>query len=268
MRYILIVLWLLLGLAYYLLSNFCEKDDLISSSINQENISTPIIPKETPCPIINAFAFERGSANLIQTGKWNAFRDSLLVLLTNDKKIQIVGLEFEGESVAQDLGMQRANALSKAMGLPEEKLQVYASKISKPTYKIDCQIPGARIKLVTVTEKIKEIQDRTLIYFPYNSTNKLNDKEVETYLDAVAKKVINSNERIRLTGHTDDKGEPEYNLSLGQSRAEVIRNYLLSRNVPLDNILVFSEGEINPIADNNTEQGRAQNRRTELEIIK
>ncbi|MCL4132820.1 UNVERIFIED_CONTAM: hypothetical protein GTU68_002768 [Idotea baltica] len=132
----------------------------------------------------------------------------------------------------------------------------------------ECEIPGAKIKLVTVTQKIKEIQDRTLIYFPYNSTNKLNDAEVEKYLDALAIKIIKSNNRVRLTGHTDNKGTPEYNLELGQNRAEVIKSYLLSKGVQHENLVTLSKGEVQPISENETEQGRAQNRRTELEIIK
>jgi len=90
---------------------------------------------------------------------------------------------------------------------------------------------------------------------------------VEDYLDALALKVIKSKQQIQLTGHTDDKGEPDYNIKLGQARAQVIKNYLVSQKVPTESILTLSKGETQPIADNEKEEGRAQNRRTELQII-
>ncbi len=272
MRYLLILLWLLLGPGYYFLAKQCGQ--ISEPSFVDEQVHLPVAStntktiKETPCPKVEAFAFNRGSADLIKLAGWDSYKDSLLALLNEEKKIQIVGLVVEGESNVNDFGMLRAKAISSAMGVPEESLQLYSSNIAKVNFKYDCKMPGARIKLVTVTEKIKEVQDRTLIYFPYNSTNKLNDDEVETYLDALAIQVIKTGEQIRLTGHTDNKGEPKYNLELGQSRAEVIKDYLIFKKVPDENIFALSEGETKPISENTTEEGRAENRRTELEIIK
>ncbi|MCL4115904.1 UNVERIFIED_CONTAM: hypothetical protein GTU68_053527 [Idotea baltica] len=114
----------------------------------------------------------------------------------------------------------------------------------------------------------KVIEDKTLIYFPYNSTDKLSDREIESYLDDVAARVISSGERVQLTGHTDSKGDAEYNMGLGRSRAVVIRDYLVSKGVTRNKVVVRSEGETSPVATNATSEGRAQNRRTELQIIK
>lgn len=269
MRYLIIILWLLLGLGYFFLASNCTSiDEVASSSITTLNkVEEPI---QVPCPIIVAFAFERSSAELIINDHWLSYKDSLLRLLTSDKKIQIVGLEVEGEATTKyiDLGIARAQAIADKLALNEDNLQIYSSNIGRVNYRDDCKIPGAQIKLVTVSEKIKEIKDRTLIYFPYNSTNKLNDREVEAYLDVLALDINKTNKRIRLTGHTDNMGKPDYNMELGRSRAEVIKSYLISKGVPSENILSLSRGETLPISDNTKESGRAQNRRTELEIIK
>jgi len=274
MRYIIILLWLLLGPGYYMLSKNCDESAQAEETAQAE-VKDALAPmaeqnekKEAPCPRINAFAFESSKSELIKTNRWNAYKDSLVSLLTDESKIQIVGLSYEGENNQNVLAMARAKSIAEAISVSEERLQIYSSNLSKPDHNITCKIPGARLKLVRVTEKIKEIKDRTLIYFPYNSTKKLNDEEVENYLDALALKVVKTNERIRLTGHTDDKGEAEYNLQLGQNRSDVIKQYLISKNVPIENIISLSQGESKPIADNKTEEGRAQNRRTELEIIK
>lgn len=271
MRYILILLWLVLGLGYFLLANsYCKLDNELSALSTEIKANVPMAPVKIPCPEIGPFSFKTNSIDLITGSNWSSFKDSLISIMTTDNKIQIVGLQEEGERIhgIDDVGMTRANMVSKLFGLEDEKLQIYSSKLAKLNYKEDCLLPAARIKLVTVTEKIKEIQDRTLIYFPYNSTNKLNDAEVENYLDALAMKIIKTGEKVKLTGHTDDKGDPKYNLELGQSRAEVIKSYLMLKGVLSKNILTLSKGETLPIADNGTENGRAQNRRTELEIIK
>jgi outer membrane protein OmpA-like peptidoglycan-associated protein len=118
------------------------------------------------------------------------------------------------------------------------------------------------------TENIKETADHTNIYFPFNSTNKINAKDVEAYLDDAAARVIKTGESIKLVGHTDNVGNDEANVKLGQRRADIVKSYLLSKNVRNDKITSSSKGESEPIAKNENEEGRAKNRRTELHIIK
>jgi outer membrane protein OmpA-like peptidoglycan-associated protein len=69
-----------------------------------------------------------------------------------------------------------------------------------------------------------------------------------------------------VTGHTDYIGSDDYNYRLGQSRAESTRDYLISKGIPGQMITISSKGESTPIASNETNSGRAQNRRTEIEI--
>ena len=87
-------------------------------------------------------------------------------------------------------------------------------------------------------------------------------------MNDVATRVIASKEQIVLTGHTDNVGSDESNLALGQSRADIVKNYLIQKGVAADKISSTSKGESSPIADNTTEDGRTKNRRTELQIIK
>jgi len=73
---------------------------------------------------------------------------------------------------------------------------------------------------------------------------------------------------IELGGHTDIIGSREYNLKLSEERAKAVANYLLSIGVPPTRLTFQGYGPDKPIADNNTEAGRAQNRRTEIVITK
>ena len=120
----------------------------------------------------------------------------------------------------------------------------------------------------TVNKSIKETADGTQIFFPYNSTNKLNDGVIEKYLNDVATRLKSSGERVRLTGHTDALGSDASNMVLGQWRADVVQDYLMKKGVSASKIIAQSKGESNPIATNKTDDGRAKNRRTELQIIK
>ncbi len=68
---------------------------------------------------------------------------------------------------------------------------------------------------------------------------------------------------IEVIGHTDDTGSVEYNEQLSSMRAENVRSYLEARVQGFD-VTSSAQGELSPIADNATEQGRAQNRRVEV----
>jgi OOP family OmpA-OmpF porin len=73
-------------------------------------------------------------------------------------------------------------------------------------------------------------------------------------------------DKIKVTGHTDSTGSPDYNKKLSLRRAEAVRDYLVSLGVDPSKMEVSGEGEANPIADNSTKEGRAKNRRVEVDV--
>jgi outer membrane protein OmpA-like peptidoglycan-associated protein len=70
--------------------------------------------------------------------------------------------------------------------------------------------------------------------------------------------------RISIVGHTDSTGSDAVNNPLSFERAQSVRDYLVSRGVPSANVQTEGRGEREPVADNNTESGRARNRRVEI----
>jgi outer membrane protein OmpA-like peptidoglycan-associated protein len=71
---------------------------------------------------------------------------------------------------------------------------------------------------------------------------------------------------VIVAGHTDSKGTDAYNMRLSRSRADAVRDYLIQRGVASKRIRIEAFGESKPLASNDTEDGRAQNRRVELSV--
>ena len=84
-------------------------------------------------------------------------------------------------------------------------------------------------------------------------------------LDGVAATLTaNPDIRVQVAGHTDSQGEDVYNKDLSQRRAASVVNYLVGKGVASDNLQPAGFGEEQPVADNGSAEGRAENRRVEL----
>ncbi len=71
---------------------------------------------------------------------------------------------------------------------------------------------------------------------------------------------------VVIEGHTDSTGSDAYNQALSQRRADSVRSYLVRKGVPSDRLTARGLGESSPVASNDTADGRAMNRRVELEV--
>ncbi len=72
--------------------------------------------------------------------------------------------------------------------------------------------------------------------------------------------------KVRLAGHTDNVGQPEANKTLSQARAEAVKRQLVEYGCAAESIKAFGYGDLKPVASNETEEGRAQNRRVEITL--
>ena len=71
---------------------------------------------------------------------------------------------------------------------------------------------------------------------------------------------------VRLEGHTDNVGSPQYNVKLSQERADAVRNYFVQQGIQAGSVTAVGLGEADPVAGNETAAGRQQNRRVELVV--
>jgi outer membrane protein OmpA-like peptidoglycan-associated protein len=73
--------------------------------------------------------------------------------------------------------------------------------------------------------------------------------------------------RVEIAGHTDNVGNDADNTKLSQQRAETIRNYLIKKGISPTRVVAKGYGAAEPVADNDTDEGRQLNRRTEVRIL-
>jgi OOP family OmpA-OmpF porin len=92
--------------------------------------------------------------------------------------------------------------------------------------------------------------------------------EGQATLDKIAKDLSKIKlEVIIAVGNTDSVGTDAYNMALGQRRAQSVKAYLVSKGVDGSRIYTESKGKSNPVASNATAEGRAKNRRTDIEVV-
>ena len=104
------------------------------------------------------------------------------------------------------------------------------------------------------------------VHFDFDRFN-LRPDALKILDDAVQKLQANPGLNVTIEGHCDSIGTVEYNLALGERRANSVRDYLASRGITANRLRTVSYGEERPIADNNTAEGRAMNRRAHLAVI-
>jgi general secretion pathway protein A len=114
-------------------------------------------------------------------------------------------------------------------------------------------------------EEAPVLERKIVIYFKRNS-NELPDESYQT-LNRIAGFMMHSTfARISIKGYTDSTGDYSYNVSVSRFRANTIKTYLVGKGVDPANIKADGLGPENPIATNNTAEGRRKNRRVEIEL--
>ena len=137
-----------------------------------------------------------------------------------------------------------------------ENFQIDRSYTEIAPYLKDIRLRRADIGTVVVLKNI---------FFDFDRSELKPESYVE--LDRLADYLNHNNVRIEIGGHTDDQGSDEYNDRLSENRAKAVYDYLISRGIPASRLSYAGYGKRKPIADNSTEAGRAENRRTEFRII-
>ncbi len=136
---------------------------------------------------------------------------------------------------------------------------------------MDRQEAKLRERLQGTGVSVTRVGDNIILNMPGNVTFDTNQSDIRSsfydVLNSVAI-VLNEFEKsyVDVQGHTDSTGSDQYNLALSERRANSVAQYLSSQQVLSQRLIVQGFGEAQPIADNNTREGREANRRVEIQI--
>lgn len=140
---------------------------------------------------------------------------------------------------------------------------VIGSKMDKQAKEIKDTLPGAEVE--RVGEGIKVTMSENMVNFGFDSSELTS--AAKTNLDKLAEVLKNNPDtNINIYGHTDSRGTDAYNQSLSERRAASVKKYLASKGVGSARMITMGVGEKEPIATNETDAGRAENRRVEFAI--
>ncbi|WP_178862202.1 OmpA family protein [Thiomicrorhabdus cannonii] len=129
-------------------------------------------------------------------------------------------------------------------------------------------VPAPAPEPAPVVEQVKEDAPAAFRGFFDNNKTVLKDaakEKLDIYADYMAR---HPNTNIKVTGHTDSAGSEAYNQQLSEKRANAVKAYLESKGIDGARIETAGMGETSPVATNKTKEGRAENRRVEIEVIK
>jgi outer membrane protein OmpA-like peptidoglycan-associated protein len=139
-------------------------------------------------------------------------------------------------------------------------------------YYMDVQEAKLRQKLEGTGVSVTRVGDNITLNLPSSITFATNSADLNAQfynaLDGVSMVLKEYNKTvIEVAGHTDSTGSDQYNQQLSQRRASAVASYLGSHGVNGQRLMTVGAGETHPVASNDSEAGRAQNRRVEMTIV-
>lgn len=128
------------------------------------------------------------------------------------------------------------------------------------------QTAATTVSVTPLSSKTMVFEEAAMFEFDKADLKPEGKEQIKAYREE-AREELSRADKIKITGHTDNVGSPDYNMKLSLRRAEAVRDYLVSIGVDPGKLEVKGEGMTKPVADNSTQEGRAKNRRVEVEVI-
>lgn len=139
------------------------------------------------------------------------------------------------------------------------------NKMDKQKKELEQQIPDAQIETTNDGQVIKVTFDSGILFATNSSTLNQTSKNALTNFSTSLKN--NPDTDVEIYGYTDSTGNDQINIPLSKQRALSVKEYLTHQGVSLSRMVSEGFGASNPVADNATAGGRAQNRRVEVFIL-
>ena len=143
-----------------------------------------------------------------------------------------------------------------------------ASKTNQPAIKVEKKVetlkPVVKDELV---EEVKTAYEMKSVHFDFDQYA-LATKDRGILSQHARYLNENKNVKILIEGHCDERGTTEYNLALGEKRAQTVKNYLMNAGVSADRLKTISFGKEKPVDDRSNEDAWAKNRRAEFKTVR
>ena len=159
----------------------------------------------------------------------------------------------------EELAQARADSIAAAEAAAERQRQAEAER-----QRLEAE-RRAREEAARETAAARAILEE-MIHFDYDRSAIRPDAE-QRLMRKLSVLRANPNARIRIAGHADERGSIEYNMALGQRRAQAAKDFLVGFGIAANRIEIVSFGEDRPLVRASNEQAWAQNRRDEFTII-
>lgn len=178
-----------------------------------------------------------------------------------------------GETNGAELATKRAQALLAMMApeMPASRVKILTKAVEDKLAAGGPPLPSAgfawsTMKLAKESGAIIESDKDVIFLFPFNSTERDRNPEVDAYLQKLCEKHKDTKATFNLVGHTDIVGSEAQNNALGLGRAKAIEKILTKNGIAQSRVTTSSKGKSEPEADNSTDEGRQKNRRVVLTV--
>lgn len=208
------------------------------------SVSTLVVFTAVACTTVNPYTREAQTSKAVKGAGIGAAAGAVAGLLTKGDKL-------ENALIGAGVGALAGGGVGYYMDVQEAKLRQ--------------RLEGTGVSVTRVGDNIT-LNMPSSITFALNSA----DLNAQFYsaLEGVALVLKEYNKTVvEIAGHTDSSGSDAYNLQLSQRRAQAVASYLTGQGVKSERLITVGAGEAYPIASNDTDQGRAANRRVELTIV-
>ena len=166
------------------------------------------------------------------------------------------------------MGIGRAEQVKQLLvqlGAPEDRIRTTSSSKAELEYLDDFIVGGIEYSFSNMEERLRA--NNITLYFDSNDQEISMTSEQRQYFEDLKNYLAqNPDARASVTGHTDSQGNYRGNQRLSRKRSEFVRDYMIDQGISRKQIVNKGMGPDIPIASNETEEGRALNRRVEITI--
>ena len=166
----------------------------------------------------------------------------------------------------------RARAENDRLNREVDRLKAELGRVQAELANLKSNSSGASGRLAAINQSLDQIEQRmeavgralVRVNFQFASAKFEPTAQVADALVSAGKKAT----RVNVSGHADNTGTAQANRAIGLARALAAKQFLVAKGVSKGKVRVFSRGAAEPVADNGSEEGRAQNRRVDVEFVR